>query len=390
MEPLRVLAVSHAAVVDVNQEPFDALGRAGARVTLVAPRALVTDIRGRVIFRALDGFAGRLVTLPVAIGGYRRWLGGQRGIHLILYRGLRRTVLAERPDVLFVEEEPYSLAAWQCARAAARAKIPFVIHENQNVARRLPPPFEAIRRFVLARAAGVTVRNRAAADLVRGLGFEGPVGELPHAVDPARFAASPSESPPPVLAGNSLPMPGLVVGFVGRLVPEKGIRECVEAVAAARARGVTCSLVVIGDGPLLDEARARAEALSVPAVFTGALPHDEVPSWYGRFDLVAVPSRTTPTWKEQFGRIVIEANAAGVPVVASGSGELPATVASTGGGVVVPEGDARALADAIEMLLRDTDRRRALGAAGKAAVEQRFTPDAVGAELLRFLTEVSR
>ena len=127
---LRVLVVSHAAVVATNQEPFHALAEAGAEVTVIAPRRLETDIRGTVTLEPLEGLATDLVGLPVAVGGYRRWLGGQRGIHLIWYRNLRWAIREARADVMFIEEEPFSLAAWQCAREAARFHIPFVLHEN--------------------------------------------------------------------------------------------------------------------------------------------------------------------------------------------------------------------------------------------------------------------
>jgi glycosyltransferase involved in cell wall biosynthesis len=377
MQPLRVLAVSHAAVVDVNQEPFAALAADGADVTVVAPRALRTDIRGRVALARLPGFAGTLVPLPLWSGGYSKAAGGQRGIHLIVYRGLARAIAAARPDVIFVEEEPFSFAALQCARVARKLGVPFVVHENQNIARRLAPPFEGIRRRVLRAASGVTVRNRAATALVRALGFTGQVEEFPHAVDPARYRTE-------VPRDANLPHP--VVGFVGRLVPEKGILELVDALATVRGG----SLLVVGDGPLRAEAEARASVRSVPHRFLGALAHDEVPPWYQAMDLVAIPSRATPTWMEQFGRVVIEANAAGVPVVAADSGDLGATVRSTGGGVVVPEADAAALADALRSLARDRARCAEIGDAGRRAVEERYTPGAVSARLHAFLREVAR
>jgi len=367
---LRILVVSHAAVVETNQEPFAALAAAGHEVRVVVPRTLETDIRGRVSLRALSGFGTNLIALPVVLGGYRRMLGGQRGIHLILYRGLTRVIAEQRADIVFVEEEPFSLAAWQVTRTGMR----FVVHENQNIARRLPPPFAQIRRRVLARAAGVTVRNHAAADLVRGEGFEGPIGSFPHAIDPVRYAVQPRD------AGLARP----VIGFFGRVVFEKGIFDLIDA-----ADGTGASLLVVGDGQALGEARALAGRRGIAALFTGPLAHEEVPSWYGACDLVAIPSRTTPTWMEQFGRIVIEANAAAVPVVASNSGELPHTVAATGGGIVVPEGNVGLLRDAIGELLADEGRRRAVGEAGKAGVENRFTHAAVAAELARFLLEVA-
>jgi glycosyltransferase involved in cell wall biosynthesis len=276
--------------------------------------------------------------------------------------------------VLFVEEEPFSFAAGQAARIARARRIPLVVHENQNIARRLPPPFERIRRRVLATAAGVTVRNEAATKLVRDLGFTRPVGEFPHAVDISGYDG--------VSDAAGLPRP--VVGFVGRLVKEKGILDLITALS-----GTGASLLVVGDGPLAEEARSLAELLGVRARWLGAVPHDDVPAWYGAMDLVAIPSRTTRTWMEQFGRIVIEAGAAGVAVITTDSGELPATIEATGGGVSVPEGDVTALHTAIAELLADEPRRKALGQAGRRGVEQRFTHAAVAGALARFLAEVA-
>lgn len=372
--PLRVLVVSHAAMLEINQEPFAALAAAGAEVTVVVPRRLTTDIRGRIVFSLLPGAPLNVVPLDVPVGGYSKALGGQRGIHLIVYRRLARAIAAARPQVIFVEEEPHSLAAWQVARIASDLRIPFVVHENQNIARRLPFPFEQIRSRVLRAAAGVSVRNRAATDVVRALGYRGPIVAFPHAVDPSRFK--------PGRAGTG------VVGYVGRLVEEKGVLDLVEAVAKVRAE-VACSLLVVGDGPARARLQDRARALGVPIELRGALAHDDVPAAYNAMDVVAIPSRTTPTWKEQFGRIVIEANACEVPVVVSDSGELPATVEATGGGVVVREGDVDALARALAALLREPAERARLGEAGRAGVAARFTPDAVARTLLDFLREVA-
>jgi glycosyltransferase involved in cell wall biosynthesis len=378
---LRVLAVSHSAAVETNQEPFRALARAGADVLVVAPRSVRTDVRGRIDFTPLPGFEANVVPVPVAIGGYRKLSGGQRGIHLIVYRGLRRIVASFAPDVLFAEEEPYSLAALQCARAAHAAGAPFVFHANQNVVKSLPPPFPGIRKAVFGHAFGATVRNSAAADVLRSQGFRGRVEPFPHAVDLERYA----RAAPAFEIGAEPP----VIGFVGRLVPEKGCRLLVDAVARLRDRTGKGSVLVVGDGPERAALEAHAHASGVPARFLGAVVHERVPELYSAMDVVAIPSLTTPGWKEQFGRIVIEANAAGVPVIASASGELPDTVEATGGGIVVAENDVSALAGALVALCEDDVRRRGLGEAGRAGVAARFTPEAVAVRLLAFLSSVA-
>jgi glycosyltransferase involved in cell wall biosynthesis len=375
---LRVLVVSHACVVDVNQEPYAALGEAGAEVRVVAPNALRTDVRGRIGFSPLPGFERHVTAVPIALGGYGKLAGGQRGIHLIVYRKLRAVAEKFEPGLVYAEEEPFSLAALQVARLAHQLDAPFVFHANQNVEKSLPPPFSAVRTAVFGHAAGATVRNLAAADLLRRHGFHGPIAEFQHAVDPARYTTGSA------LEGLEHP----VVGYVGRLVPEKGVADLIDAMANVRARTGHGSVLIVGDGPASAEVRDHAHRSGVPAHFTGAVAHDRVPEFFASMDIVAIPSHTTPGWKEQFGRIVIEANAAGVPVVASNSGELPQTVAATGGGVVFPEGDVDSLASEIIRLDGDAEARRTLGDTGREGVAARFTPAAVSARLLDFFSSI--
>jgi glycosyltransferase involved in cell wall biosynthesis len=88
-------------------------------------------------------------------------------------------------------------------------------------------------------------------------------------------------------------------------------------------------------------------------------------------DVLALPSRTTASWKEQFGRVLIEANACATPVIGSDSGAIPDVIGQ--GGLVVPEQNPRALADAIESLAREPERARAMGMAGRAQAEAKYT-----------------
>jgi glycosyltransferase involved in cell wall biosynthesis len=107
------------------------------------------------------------------------------------------------------------------------------------------------------------------------------------------------------------------------------------------------------------------------------LAHEQMSSAYEQMDVLVLPSRTTPTWVEQFGRVLVEALWCGVPVVGSQSGEIPWVIRATGGGVTFPEGDDAALAAAITAL-REAPRDRArLGAEGRRRVAELFAVEAV-------------
>jgi glycosyltransferase involved in cell wall biosynthesis len=226
-------------------------------------------------------------------------------------------------------------AHWLPAGAVALTTgKPFVVQlwgTDVELARRARP----LARRVLARARLVVCASTALAEAARELGAREvrvvPSGvELPEAVDePA--------NPPEVL-------------FVGRLSPEKGILELVQA-----ADGMT--LVVAGDGPLRDR---------VPQA-RGFVPRHELGPFFERAAVVAVPSH-----REGFGVACLEAMAHGRPVVASAVGGLLDLVVDGETGLFVPPRDVPALRAALERLLGDAELRERLGAAARARVREHF------------------
>jgi len=205
-----------------------------------------------------------------------------------------------------------------------------------ELARRAP----WIARAVLRRAAEVVAPSTVLAEQARELGAQS-VAVIPSGVDVPDDVGDEDE-PPFVL-------------YAGRLSPEKGVLELVEA-----ANGIP--LVVVGDGPLRDR---------VPGA-RGFVPHDELLRLYARAAVVAVPSH-----REGFGVVCAEAMAHARPVVASAVGGLLDLVADGETGLHVPAGDVPALRGALERLLADRELRRRLGEAGRERVRERFSWAAV-------------
>jgi len=349
--------VSHPAVVGVNQEPYRELAARGWEVSLVVPsRWRHAFASGTVRPHAIEGLEGTLRPLPVALAG-----SPQR--HFYLAR-CGRLIARERPDVVFLEEESFSLAASQWGRACGARAVPFGVQCAENIDRPLPAPVRAMRTRVLARAAFVATRSNSAAELARAWGARGEVRFTPHAIPTWSSLPPPRSSPSPEPERRPF-----TIGYAGRLTASKGLPDLLEAV---RTMSAPVELLLVGDGEL----RAELEGQEIPGsrvrVLTG-VAHEQMADAYALMDVLVLPSRTTPTWKEQFGRVIVEALSRGVPVVGSDSGEIPWLVELTGGGLVFAEGDAAALAARLTRLREEPALRAELAERGRRACEEHFS-----------------
>lgn len=248
--------------------------------------------------------------------------------------------LRERWDVVDIHEEPFSLAAAEVLllKALRRCRAPYVLYTAQNIRKRYPIPFRWLERSALRHASGISACNSEAALICESKGFPGRARVIPLGVDVSGAARTDAGSRPAGVGGAQI-----TVGFIGRLVPEKGIDVLMDAVA----RSPRLALRIAGAGPLADELafRAAERGIAERFEFVGAIPPDAVGEFYRGVHVLAVPSLATTRWTEQFGRVAVEAMAHGTPVVSSDAGSLPDVVG--GAGIVVRQGDAAALADAL-------------------------------------------
>jgi len=274
-------------------------------------------------------------------------------------------------DIVQAEVEPWSLAALQCALAAPATRL--VIFTWENLEAPLRRASRAVERFVLRRAALVIAGSEAARRRIarRGVGADR-IAVLPQlGVDPDRYAKRDRDA-----ARSRLGLTPPVIGYIGRLVPEKGVDVLVEATAPLDAR-----VLLVGDGASRGALEARVSAWPRDkARFVGAVTDTDVPEYLAALDALVLPSRTTATWAEQFGHVLIEAMAAGVPVVGSSSGAIPDVVGNAG--IIVPEGDAAALRRALETLLADPALRARLSERGQDRVQAHYAHAVVARELV--------
>jgi len=367
----RLLTIGHSYCVDVNRRLPNELARSGWDVTVVAPAKFRGDFGWHTTSQAA-GEACRVVPVPVHFAGR---------VHTMLYGGEIAKLLHEPWDLVHCWEEPYVASAAQVARAAS-LRVPLVFATFQNILKKYPPPFNWIERSAMERADAMIAFGYTARDVLDARGWHQPRRTIPPGVDVDLFRRDrPLRERTRSRLGWSGDTP--VVGFLGRFVAEKGIAHAMRVLDRVKT---PWRALFVGSGPLDADVRKWAQPYGDRVRVETAVNHADVPGYLNAMDLLVAPSRTTTRWREQFGRMLIEAFACAVPVVASDSGEIPHVIGNAG--ILVPERDEERWVSSIETLLNDPARRDELGSAGRLRAESVYAWPVIARQHLSFFSEL--
>jgi glycosyltransferase involved in cell wall biosynthesis len=201
--------------------------------------------------------------------------------------------------------------------------------------------------------------NQESVTVLRRKGYQGAATVIPQfGVDPDIYlphSTSPSE---------------FTIGYLGRLIVAKGLHTLLDAVEEMEGGW---RLLLVGDGPMRREIEARISSpkLNGRVEIRKPVPSATVPDLLPSLSVLVLPSLTTESWKEQFGRVLIEAMACEVPVIGSDSGEIPNVIGQAG--MIFPEGDVKLLRERLKRLRDDEELRTLLGKAGRQRVLGQYT-----------------
>jgi glycosyltransferase involved in cell wall biosynthesis len=357
---MRVVILSKALVAGAYQRKLEEIARLGVELTALVPERWREPRVGTLELERRYTAGYRLEALPIALNGRH---------HLHFYPTLGPALRRLRPELLHIDEESFNLATFQAMRLGVALGARCCFYNYANIERFYPPPFNLFERYSFRHAAHALACNQEAAAIIRRHGYTGPLTVLPQfGVDPELFA--PTARP----GARDGQQPPFTVGYLGRLVPEKGIIDLVTAVAGLPP---TVRLRLVGDGSQRAAIAAHIARLGLQgrAQILPAVGSTAVPETLAGFDALALPSRTTANWKEQFGRVLIEAMSCGVPVVGSSSGEIPHVIGDAG--LTFPEGDVAALRERLARLAADPALHADLARRGRERVLAHYTQAAV-------------
>lgn len=330
---------------------------------------------------ATNGFpAAGLVDANVGFATRDIAVRKSRGFSLLNLRTFRQSLDASRPDLLLTYN--FGAIEWSLANRLGRW-IPHVHFEDgfgpdENASRQLPRRIAARRIAIGARSRIVTPAKGLADLIVERWGFaRAQVSLLPNGVDVEAFAAPPDRRE---LRRNP---DDIIVGTIGALRPEKNYGRLIAAVAAMQD-AIPVRLIIVGDGPEAASLKAAARMAGAAdcVEFVGA--RTDTAAFYAGFDIFALSSDT-----EQMPLSVLEAMAAGRPILSTDVGDVRAMTDPANGPFITPLGDEEAYAGALRRLALDDDLRLRIGAANRAKARADFSADAMIAQYDRLFRELA-
>jgi L-malate glycosyltransferase len=308
-----------------------------------------------------------------------RQLGRQgdphRAIHWPPSFGIRKF----KPDIIHCEHEQESLMAAEVAlhRDVLARHTPLVLHSWQNILRHKSLPVQLVCTYTQYAAQHILCGNQEAASVLRREGYQGGITLTNIFGLDKRFFYP--KAVPDLRA--RLGLEGVTIGYFGRRVPEKGIDTLLHSIPRLQAQP---QIVIGGSGPETGKLMALAQQLGVADqchfLDGAAIPYDLLVDYINLLDILVVPSRTTPDWKEQLGRVVLEGMGCQVTVVGSSSGAIPEVIGT--GGRIFPEGDPVALAQILDELIARPELRLDLAKQGYRRVLEYYSVERLATDVI--------
>ena len=365
---LRILVIDHMGVLESARKKFEELSEyKDLELVLLAPERWRLNYKKIFLRKENDERNNYRVVAGKVVFPGNDWRG-------FYYSSILRQISKFKPHIIHVLQEPWSLFTLQSVIVrnlfSPKSKVVFLTWENIYRGFTYPSPlsnlYACIEKYIYKNADCATPTSEEAAKVLRNKGFGKKIKIIPWGTNLELFRK--------VDSGRLKEKLGLsgsfVVGYVGRLVEEKGILTLIEA-----ASELKCSykIMIIGNGPLKDTIINKATLLGIGKylAFVDTVDQSGLVEYYNCMDVLVLPSHDTRDWREQFGRVLIEAMACQVPVIGSDCGEIPNVIGEAG--LVFSQQNPDELKEALVKLAKNPALRKELGHKGYQRVLAKYT-----------------
>lgn len=374
---MRICVVSHALSLPENRARWKRLAECHeASVTLLVPHFWQSRWFGNLTtWRPMPEQTGGYRVLPIQVSNTFEWW---KYVFVSLDAHLREI----RPDVIHVcqEENTNILQQMIVYRRlwVPRARLVLFSWNNRAVPQTTFKQ-RLVWRSVCASADAAIAGNQETREVLRRAGFRKPI-IIQTEIGAGESVFYPDESIKLRMRAQ-LDLQGVVIGFAGQITEDKGVLDLAKAMCNLPGEW---TLLMVGEGDKKAEIEARFAqfGLTERLRIAGQVPRDYMPDHLRAMDCLVLPSRTTPTCKEQFGLVLAEAMLCGVPVVGSDSGAIPEVIG--GAGMVFREGDVAQLAGCLQTLLRNSTLRNHLAKKGYEKALSKYSATALADETYQF------
>ena len=376
---MKILYVEHAAYYPEENKKYLALSRLdNLDISVIKPSNWCDEARKEIVIdNLIDGYSE--IKKEVFLPGRR---------HRSFFKpGIANTIKELQPDLIHLFGEANTFFALQIALLRNKyMKSTRLLFDNfENIYYKRPPYkfgwiYNRIEKYVFTSATAATFRYKESRDFLRKRGFTKKLFYLPWCTDEELFRPVDSTH-----IKNIHNLDGFTFGYFGRLESSKGIVSLLEAF---QAMDDDSKLLIVGKGSLENQLREmiKAKLLENKVSLTGYIPQSDLPAYYSAIDCLVIPSQTTATWKEQFGRVIIEAMSCETPVIGSDSGAIPDVIGNAG--LIFREDSVSDLKTTLETIKMDHELYSRLKKNGRQRVLEHYSLPAFSTRCLSIYNEI--
>ena len=397
---INLVIISHAYVYSPYRKKIEELAKyKDLNITLITPEF------------GLEGGGQKVYTAPYQGKSYKHIIlsGYFTGkLNFFIFKNLKKTLNEINPDIIMLEEEYWTQVAAQVTYVTKKflPQTKLILLSQENICHIWKKEgkslyqkfryqsFHFLEKFIIPKLDALVFQFPEVwqdfEQRMLDLKFKGIKGTFPQlGVDYNRFA-----KPANIKNLNSireklnLDPDTFVYGYIGRITKEKGIEDIIYALAGWDKPNTKVLIIGNGDTEYLEELNQLIRKLNLNYIISihPAIPFDDIPTYFQILDISILLSHTTPIWKEQFGRVLVESMAAGTPVIGSDSGAIPLVIGKTG--YIVMEKDILSIREALIEAYSNSVKYTKLSKAGQKRAEENFSYTAIAEQTYNFIKEI--